>query len=299
MEGTEVLDESIQTKVPEISKTNEKAKKELKIFDYTISRIFAYFVVYSIGGFIIETVFGMLTKGVIESRKSMLYGPFCCIYGLGAICLICIPRKLKRNNWYLFFSGIFIGSVVEYIVSWLGEYIFHVKWWDYSYIPFNINGRICLLFSVFWGILTVFLNRLVNPTVDKWLDKVKENKVWHKILIAIVIFMAIDEALTCFALKMFLTRVIYNNKLDVKGVDTYYEEYLDLYQNHQGVKKFIDVAFSDKKMIMTFPNIKLTSKDDDIILVSDVLKDITPYYLRIFNPQEKLKLDLDLNLRKN
>ena len=140
-----------------IQKENNKAKK-VTICGYSLWRICAYFIVYSFLGYIIETLFGILTKGVIESRQSFLYGPFCCIYGLGAICLICIPKKLKGNNVYLFIAGLVIGSAVEYIVSWAGEYIFHIKWWDYSDLPFNINGRICLLSSIFWGALTLLLN---------------------------------------------------------------------------------------------------------------------------------------------
>lgn len=84
-------------------------------------------------------------------------------------------------------------------------------------------------------------------------------------------------------MKMFFTRIIYNNQLDVQGVETYYEEYLDIYQNHYFVRKIVDTFFSDKKMIRTFPNIKLTMKDGKIILVRDILKDIQPYYIKIFD----------------
>lgn len=63
----------------------KKEKEHIKICGISIWRILAYFVVYSVAGFIIETIFGLLTKGVLESRKSFLYGPFCSIYGLGAV----------------------------------------------------------------------------------------------------------------------------------------------------------------------------------------------------------------------
>ena len=65
----------------------ETNKKEFTICGFTITRILAYFIIYSVIGFIIETIFGLLTKGVVESRKSFLYGPFCGIYGIGA-CLL-------------------------------------------------------------------------------------------------------------------------------------------------------------------------------------------------------------------
>ena len=270
----------------EISDNSEKkqiSKKVKKgIFGYSFWQILEYFIVYSICGYVIETLYGLLTKGVIESRQSMLYGPFCCIYGLGAICLLCIPKSAKKNNWTLFIAGFIIGSVVEYIVSWVGEVIFNIKWWDYSNFPLNINGRVCVYFSIFWGILTICLNKVINPTVDKVLGKVPM-KILHVLTVIIMIFMAFDFIISSFALKMFETRLIYNYNLEVQGVEDYYEKYLDIYQNNPGLKEFVDKVFSDEKMLKTFPNIKFTLQDGSILLVKDILTDIKPYYIKVFD----------------
>lgn len=270
----------------EISDKSEKkqiSKKVKKgIFGYSFWQILEYFIVYSILGYVIETLYGLLTKGVIESRQSMLYGPFCCIYGLGAICLLCIPKSAKKNNWTLFIAGFIIGSVVEYVVSWVGEVIFNIKWWDYSNFPLNINGRVCVYFSIFWGILTICLNKVINPTVDKVLGKVPM-KILHVLTVIIMIFMAFDFIISSFALKMFETRLIYNYNLEVQGAEDYYEKYLDIYQNNPGLKKFVDKVFSDEKMLKTFPNIKFTLHDGSILLVKDILTDIKPYYIKVFD----------------
>ena len=270
----------------EISDNSEKkqiSKKVKKgIFGYSFWQILEYFIVYSIWGYVIETLYGLLTKGVIESRQSMLYGPFCCIYGLGAICLLCIPKPAKKNNWTLFIAGFIIGSVVEYIVSWVGEVIFNIKWWDYSNFPLNINGRVCVYFSIFWGILTICLNKVINPTVDKVLGKVPM-KILHVLTVIIMIFMAFDFIISSFALKMFETRLIYNYNLEVQGAEDYYEKYLDIYQNNPGLKEFVDKVFSDEKMLKTFPNIKFTLHDGSILLVKDILTDIKPYYIKVFD----------------
>ena len=270
----------------EISDNSEKkqiSKKVKKgIFGYSFWQIFEYFIVYSILGYVIETLYGLLTKGVIESRQSMLYGPFCCIYGLGAICLLCIPKSAKKNNWTLFIAGFIIGSVVEYIVSWVGEVIFNIKWWDYSNFPLNINGRVCVYFSIFWGILTICLNKVINPTVDKVLGKVPI-KILHVLTVIIMVFMAFDFIISSFALKMFETRLIYNYNLEVQGAEDYYEKYLDIYQNNPGLKEFVDKVFSDEKMLKTFPNIKFTLQDGSILLVKDILTDIKPYYIKVFD----------------
>ena len=147
----------------------EKTKKKFTILGMSIWRVLAYFIIYSILGYLIETLFGLVTKGVIESRQSFLYGPFCAIYGLGAVIMIGLLQYFKKNNFTLFFGGFLIGSVVEYLVSLFGEMMLHVKWWDYSNIPLNINGRICVYFSIFWGILAIFLMTYINKKVDKLL----------------------------------------------------------------------------------------------------------------------------------
>ena len=83
----------------EKKKSNKNKKKTLTINGISIWRILAYFIIYSVAGYIIETVYGMITKGVWESRQSFLYGPFCGIYGLGAVVMIIqvrlpAPRRL-------------------------------------------------------------------------------------------------------------------------------------------------------------------------------------------------------------
>ena len=272
-----------ETNTPDTNESNKISKKVKKgIFGYSFRQIVEYFIVYSILGYVIETLYGLLTKGVIESRQSMLYGPFCCIYGLGAICLLCIPKSAKKNNWTLFIAGFIIGSVVEYVVSWVGEVIFNIKWWDYSNFPLNINGRVCVYFSIFWGILTICLNKVINPTVDKALGKIPI-KVLHVLTVIIMVFMAFDFIISSFALKMFETRLIYNCNLEVQGAEDYYEKYLDIYQNNPGLKEFVDKVFSDEKMLKTFPNIKFTLQDGSILLVKDILTDIKPYYIKVFD----------------
>ena len=272
-----------ETNTSDTNESNKISKKVKKgIFGYSFWQILEYFIVYSILGYVIETLYGLLTKGVIESRQSMLYGPFCCIYGLGAICLLCIPKSAKKNNWTIFIAGFIIGSVVEYVVSWVGEVIFNIKWWDYSNFPLNINGRVCVYFSIFWGILTICLNKVINPTVDKVLGKIPI-KVLHVLTVIIMVFMAFDFIISSFALKMFETRLIYNYNLEVQGAEDYYEKYLDIYQNNPGLKEFVDKVFSDEKMLKTFPNIKFTLQDGSILLVKDILTDIKPYYIKVFD----------------
>lgn len=284
--------EEIMEKVDEVEnivKQKEqlhKEKKKFTIMGISIWRMLAYFIIYSVVGFIIETVFGFVTKGVIESRQSFLYGPFCAIYGVGAVIMIPILKKFNKNNYTLFFGGFVIGSFVEYIISLIGEFIFHIKWWDYSEMAFNINGRICIAFSFFWGILAIYLMSHFNPIIDRWINNIKEKvptKTLKTVCVTIIIFLFIDFLVSGFALKMFFTRIVAKYNLELDTYDEYIFECAEAYKN-EDIKNFILKYFSDEKMLKTFPNIKLTGKDGNIIFVKDILSDIQPYYIKVFTP---------------
>lgn len=248
----------------------------------TIWRILAYFIIYSIAGYIIETVFGFLTKGVLESRKGFLYGPFCPIYGLGAVAMILGLQYFTKNKYTLFFGGFLIGSIIEYLVSFFGEIIFKVKWWDYSANFLNINGRICFTFSLFWGLLAIYLMSHFNPIVDKIIDKVKEKfspKLLKSILIIAIVLLLIDGILTGMALRLFFARTVYTYNLDVKNKDIYIEEYTQILK----VNRLADICnkvFSDKKMLRTFPNLKLEADNGEILYMDSIYKDIQAYYYK-------------------
>ena len=166
----------------------KKEKKKFTILGMSIWRVLAYFIIYSILGYLIETLFGLVTKGVIESRQSFLYGPFCAIYGLGAVIMIGLLQYFKKNNFTLFFGGFLIGSVVEYLVSLFGEMMLHVKWWDYSNMPLNINGRICLETIIPFGLLGCFIIYISNPFFINLINKMNKNTINIIAIVLLVIF---------------------------------------------------------------------------------------------------------------
>ncbi len=96
---------------------NSKSNKKITILGMDIWNLFAYFIIYSIAGFFVETIFAFVRYGVLESRKSFLYGPFCSIYGLGAVIMILFLQYFKKNRITLFIGGFIIGSITEYLVS--------------------------------------------------------------------------------------------------------------------------------------------------------------------------------------
>ncbi|MBS5922562.1 MAG: putative ABC transporter permease, partial [Clostridium perfringens] len=105
----------------------------------------------------------------------------------------------KSNVILVFILGIIITSVLEYITSFLLEAIFHTKWWDYSKHKFNIHGRVCLLNSTLFGILSVILVEFINPIIVDFVSKFPENIVFI-VTIILVALIAIDFVVTVQAM---------------------------------------------------------------------------------------------------
>ena len=279
--------------------TNIKKKKKLTINGISIWRILAYFIIYSVLGYIIETIYGMITKGVWESRQSFLYGPFCGIYGLGAVVMIICLHKFPRKFNALFIGGFIVGSIVEYVVSFVGEMLLGVKWWDYSNMPLNINGRICVYFSVFWGFLGIYLIASLNPKVDKIIDWVKSKFKTYKALktfvMTVFILLMIDCISTAFAIEFFLVRMIVQNDIDVANKEAVIEQYDKIYGNEK-LSKFIYQFWGDKKMIRTFPNLKVKDKNGNIVYMDSFL-DIQPYYLKVHDINNKNNEEVEADIK--
>ena len=278
---------------------NTNIKKKLTINGISIWRILAYFIIYSVLGYIIETIYGMITKGVWESRQSFLYGPFCGIYGLGAVVMIICLHKFPRKFNTLFIGGFIVGSIVEYVVSFVGEMLLGVKWWDYSNMPLNINGRICVYFSVFWGFLGIYLIASLNPKVDKIIDwtksKFKTYKGLKTFVMTVFILLMIDCISTAFAIEFFLVRMIVQNDIDVANKEAVIEQYDKIYGNEK-LSKFIYQFWGDKKMIRTFPNLKVKDKNGNIVYM-DSLLDIQPYYLRVHDINNKNNEEVEEDIK--
>ena len=279
-----------------------KVKNKLNINGISIWRILAYFIIYSVAGYVIETVYGMVTKGVWESRQSFLYGPFCGIYGLGAVVMIVCLHKISKKFNALFLGGFIVGSIVEYIVSFVGEMLLGLKWWDYSNMPLNINGRICVYYSIFWGFLGIYLIASLNPKIDKIIDwtksKFKTYKGLKTFVTTVCILLLIDCISTAFALEFFLVRMIVKYDLNVENRDIIQQQYDKIYNNEK-LSNFIYKFWGDKKMIRTFPNIKITDKEQEIIYMDSLLPDIQPYYTKVHvknfkNSEEVEKIIQDL-----
>ncbi len=297
-EEKEIIEENL--KIDQELKDTENIKKNKKsINGISVWRILAYFIIYSVAGYIIETLYGIVTKGVWESRQSFLYGPFCGIYGLGAVIMIICLYKFPRKFNTLFIGGFIVGSIVEYVVSFIGEMLLGVKWWDYSEMPLNINGRICVYYSIFWGFLGIYLIASLNPRVDKvinWIkSKFKTYKALKTFVMTVFILLIIDCVSTAFALEFFLVRMIVKNDIDVANKELVMEQYDEIYGNEK-MSNFIYKFWGDKKMIRTFPNLKIKDKNGDIVYM-DSLLDIQPYYLKVHDKSNQNNQEVEADIK--
>ncbi len=265
-----------------IKKLNKKYDDEQKV-EISMWRVCAYFIIYSFLGFVIETLFALFNYGVFESRQSFLYGPFCSIYGVGAVVIILVLKyKFFKNSHTLFIGGFLVGSVVEYIISFFGEMILNVKWWDYSDRFLNINGRICFLYSVFWGLLGIYLLRVVNPKVDKFINwlKSKINIVILRIVTAFfILFLFVDCLFSAYAIDVFLIRVCVENDIPIINKVEIENLYNQIYNNEK-MSNFIYKYVGNEKMLITYPNLTVTLEDGTLKKVKDYYPDIKTYYYK-------------------
>ena len=147
-------------------------------------KLLLYFFTYSFLGWILETIFCVLTLGVFNKR-GFLYGPVCPIYGFGAIILIESLKKIKTNTAGKFFISMIAFTIFEYVVSVVLESLFGLRWWDYTGEPFNFQGRISLAYSIAWGIIgTIFVEK-IHPFLKKQLEKLTI-KIPHKVQVILL-----------------------------------------------------------------------------------------------------------------
>lgn len=176
-----------------------------------ISRYFVYFIIYSFFGWVYESIFCTI-KSAKWTNRGFLYSPVCPIYGVGGVAItiiadICygelIPNVRYGFSWWQVFLVAFFGSIVlEYTTSWGLEKLFHAYWWDYSNMPFNIKGRVCLPYSFcfgFAGLLTVYCIAPFTKYITHWISPLG----FEAAGLFFMCLISIDTTLTVSALTSF------------------------------------------------------------------------------------------------
>jgi len=153
-----------------------------------------YFLIYSFGGWVYESTICSIQKYGKVINRGFLIGPYCPIYGLGAIINVYILRDIE-SSLSIFIVALLITTVIEYMTSLGMEKIFKARWWDYSNLGLNINGRVCLFASTVFGVGSLVLIKVVHPFVESSLAIYDQESVSLVVVILAALF-AIDCGLT-------------------------------------------------------------------------------------------------------
>lgn len=174
-----------------------------EVFVMTINETVICFFIYSFLGWIYETALVSIREKQ-WSNRGFLIGPICPIYGFGALVFILLGSSL--NLWQTFLACMVSSAVLEYGTAWALEKFFHAAWWDYSHMPLNLNGYICLPASLFFGaagtVVSHYLHPFLFPPVRALPDAAQN--VAALLLIAVV---SADATLTVSSLSDFVTRM--------------------------------------------------------------------------------------------
>lgn len=231
---------------------------------------FFYFVFYSFIGWACETIFCSLAQKRFVNR-GFLSGPFCPLYGFGAIFVLLLFSGYADDPLALFLQSIVVTSVLEYITSVLLERVFHMRLWDYSHKKWNINGRVCLRNSLMFGVLSVLLVCVIHPFFSSLLEKLPE---WASVTLfgVLVAYFICDLAVTIQALNS-IQRTVSRQHVDLDTLSALREQYLASLRERRGE------AFSRFKMRMqlrlmdAFPTMDAPQHSDSFAAFKDALRE--------------------------
>ena len=221
---------------PVIEEKSEEIRKEGKFAEGCgFYKLFWLFLTGAFLGDITETIFCRLTSGVWMSRSSLVWGPFSIVWGLAiAIATALLYKDREKPDRHIFLIGTFLGGTYEYVCSVFTELVFGQVFWDYSNIPFNLGGRINLLYCFFWGIAAVVWIKLLYPRFSEWIERIPKIAGYIATWI-LVVFMTADMLVSSAAL------IRYNERNGGPAAE-------------RGWEQIIDTNFDDEKMNRIYPN---------------------------------------------
>lgn len=222
----------------------EKPQRDKTVFaaGCCMQKLVWLFFIGCLLGDITETIFCRITAGVWMSRSSLVWGPFSIVWGFAIAAVTDLLYKYKdRSDRFLFLMGTALGGAYEYLCSVLSEMVFGTVFWDYSEIPFNLGGRINLLYCFFWGFAAVAWFKIFYPVISGWIEKLPicagRILTW-----VIVVFMCCNMAVSTMAL-------IRSNERS-QGIPA-----------TQSWQQTMDERFPDERMEKIYPNAIKVERD--------------------------------------
>lgn len=255
---------------------------------FNILNIFLIFYIFCFAGWIWETIFVSIQEKKFANR-GFLNGPYLPIYGFGGLFIYLIFQKYSTTFFSItsikiYIVGLILATIVEYITSFLMEKIFKARWWDYSNEFLNLNGRICLVASLFWGFLSVLFVQVINPIILSKLDLVSHDL---KLIVvsSLTTAICIDFAVTTSAVLMLQTTITNILKYETEKIEDFKNKLNSLSELSDEHKKIINEYKNKlyiiqnplvKRLVSAFPNLKFTSNKRQKIFdkIKEVRKNI-------------------------
>lgn len=201
------------------------------------STLFWLFMLGSVVGFVLEGFWCILTKGHWEHHAATVWGPFCIIYGFGAVAIALLSALLNNKSLPVRFVAFAVsGAAVEYFGSLFQELCFGSVSWDYSKHVLNLGGRISLKMALMWGVLGFAFMRFAFPHVNRLLEKMK-GRGWQAACIGMTVFMTVNLLVTCAAVTRWKARMT--------GA-----------QASHPVAQWLDNTYDNQTMAKLFPNMQ-------------------------------------------
>lgn len=198
-------------------------------------QVFWLFLIGAFAGDVVETIFCRVTAGVWMSRSSLVWGPFSVVWGLAiALVTVLLYKDRDKQEHHIFWVGVFLGGAYEYMCSVFTEIVFGKVFWDYSAMPFNLGGRINLLYCFFWGIAAVVWIKGLYPKAARLIEAILQ-KTGRLLTGVIMVFMVMNICVSVMALVRYDTRA--DGEMAVYGWE-----------------RLMDERFDDARMERIYPN---------------------------------------------
>ena len=214
-------------------------------FLYNFIMLCALFLLYSFVGWIIEVIYTFIIERKFVNR-GFLIGPLVPIWGFGAVLIMLILRS-DDSLFNLAISSAFIGSFLEYVVNYVMEKIFKVRWWDYWNLPFNINGRVWLGSSLFFGLGGILVVKVFNPIIFNLFSMINET------VFSVVVIILILIVLTDFCVSFNII-----NKLKISALSMKKDYTEEISKKVRAV--LMEKSLWFRRLLKAFPNIKVSFK---------------------------------------
>lgn len=235
--------------IKESVRKNTKKEKTVFAEGCCFFKIFWLFLIGAFIGDLVETLFCRYSMGRWMSRSSVVYGPFSIVWGLGCAMFTALLYKYKeKSDRYIFMLGTVLGGAYEYACSVFTELVFGTVFWDYSKLPFNLGGRINLLFCFFWGIAAVVWLKIIYPKLSNLIEKIPI-KTGNILTWILILFMIFNAGMSTLALNRY-------NQRQQGSLQKTPQMTAAVEDSRTDLEKFLDKHFPDKRMEQIYPNAK-------------------------------------------